>query len=67
MISVRYVEGSPQLVVSGGTVFPTVLTVVDGAGTVIGEYTAVRRLSRSSSYSVLEAGIGLADFEDLAT
>ncbi|OKI49407.1 hypothetical protein AMK17_37740 [Streptomyces sp. CB00072] len=66
MVSVRYVEGTPQLVITGGTVIPAVLTAVDGSGDVVAEYTAPRRLARSSSYSILEAGIGMADFEDTA-
>ncbi|MFD7972697.1 hypothetical protein, partial [Streptomyces clavifer] len=60
MVSVRYVEGTPQLVITGGTVIPAVLTAVDGSGDVVAEYTAPRRLARSSSYSILEAGIGMA-------
>ncbi|MFD8440485.1 hypothetical protein ACFV2I_36220 [Streptomyces microflavus] len=62
--SVRYVDGRPQLVVTGGTVIPPVLTVLDGSGSVVAEYTTSR--SRSRSYDILEAGIGLADFEDVA-
>ncbi|MFD4123624.1 hypothetical protein ACFWIN_05950 [Streptomyces sp. NPDC127049] len=62
--SVRYVDGTPQLVVTGGTVIPPVLTVLDGSGSVVAEYTTSR--SRSRSHDILEAGIGLADFEDVA-
>ncbi|MFD7972699.1 hypothetical protein [Streptomyces clavifer] len=42
------------------------LTAVDGSGNIVAEYTAPRRLARSSSYSILDAGIGMADFEDTA-
>lgn len=62
--SVRYVDGTPHLVVTGGTVIPPVLTVLDGSGSVVAEYTTSH--SRSRSYDILEAGIGLADFEDVA-
>ncbi|MFD4926178.1 hypothetical protein ACFWNE_33380 [Streptomyces goshikiensis] len=39
-LSLRYVDGVPQLVVSGGTVIPAGLTVVDGAGNAVASYTA---------------------------
>ncbi|MFI8085886.1 hypothetical protein ACIF6L_34490 [Kitasatospora sp. NPDC086009] len=38
--SVRYTGRVPQLVVTGGTVVPSVLTVVDATGAVVAEYTA---------------------------
>lgn len=38
--SLRYHGRTPQLVVTGGTVVPSVLTVVDGAGNTLAEYTA---------------------------
>lgn len=38
--SVRYTGRVPQLVVTGGTVVPSVLTVVDGSGNILAEYTA---------------------------
>ncbi|WP_433663272.1 hypothetical protein ACQPW1_14715 [Nocardia sp. CA-128927] len=38
--SVRYRGAVPQLVVTGGTVVPSVLTVVDGSGNVLANYTA---------------------------
>jgi hypothetical protein len=34
-LSLRYVEGLPVLVVSGGTAIPAQLTVVDGSGNLI--------------------------------
>ncbi|MFJ6798924.1 hypothetical protein [Streptomyces sp. NPDC091268] len=40
MFSVRYTGRMPQLVLTGGTVVPSVLTVVDGAGNILAEYTA---------------------------
>ena len=39
-LSLRYVDGVPQLVVSGGTVLPARLTVVDASGKAVGAYTA---------------------------
>ncbi|WP_406399717.1 hypothetical protein OH805_11660 [Streptomyces sp. NBC_00879] len=39
-LSLRYVDGVPQLVVSGGTVVPTGLTVLDSSGNVVALYTA---------------------------
>ncbi|MGW8782589.1 hypothetical protein ACWGNM_31625 [Streptomyces sp. NPDC055796] len=39
-LSLRYVDGQPQLVVSGGTVIPAGLTVVDGAGNAVAAYAA---------------------------
>lgn len=38
--SVRYTGRVPQLVVTGGTVVPSVLTVVDESGNILAEYTA---------------------------
>ncbi|MEU7015021.1 hypothetical protein [Streptomyces sp. NPDC046385] len=40
LLSVRYVNAVPVLVISGGTSVPAQLTVVDGAGTPVGQYTA---------------------------
>ncbi len=40
MLSLRYVDGVPQLVVSGGTALPAILTVVDASGKAVGAYTA---------------------------
>ncbi|MEV6421635.1 hypothetical protein [Streptomyces sp. NPDC051662] len=38
--SVRYTGPTPQLVVNGGTVVPSVIAVVDGTGAVVAEYVA---------------------------
>ncbi|MCX4674149.1 hypothetical protein OG413_02255 [Streptomyces sp. NBC_01433] len=38
--SVRYRGSVPQLVVSGGTTVPSVITVVDGSGNILAEYQA---------------------------
>ncbi|MEU9623872.1 hypothetical protein ACFVZJ_31740 [Streptomyces sp. NPDC058322] len=38
--SVRYIGRVPQLVVTGGSVVPSVITVVDATGAVLAEYTA---------------------------
>lgn len=38
--SVRYTGRVPQLVVTGGSVVPSVITVVDATGAVLAEYTA---------------------------
>ncbi|MER5618922.1 hypothetical protein [Streptomyces sp. NPDC002215] len=39
-LSLRHVDGQPQLVVSGGTLVPAELTVVDGAGNAVAAYAA---------------------------
>ncbi|MGP3636871.1 hypothetical protein ACTU45_26535 [Streptomyces sp. 24-1644] len=39
-LSLRYVDGMAQLVVSDGVVIPAGLTVVDGAGNAVAVYTA---------------------------
>ncbi|MFF4104376.1 hypothetical protein [Streptomyces sp. NPDC001903] len=39
-LSLRYVDGVPQLVVSSGTAIPAGLTVVDAAGNAVAAYTA---------------------------
>ncbi|UQX04745.1 hypothetical protein [Streptomyces sp. RerS4] len=39
-LSLRYVAGQPQLVVSGGTLIPAALPVIDGAGNTVAAYTA---------------------------
>ncbi|MFD7497972.1 hypothetical protein ACFV8T_37460 [Streptomyces sp. NPDC059832] len=43
-LSLRYIDGQPQLVVSGGTVIQAGLTVVDGSGNPVGAYTAQNRV-----------------------
>lgn len=40
MFSVRYKGARPTLVLTGGTVVPSVITVVDGDGNTIAEYEA---------------------------
>ncbi|MFJ1795554.1 hypothetical protein [Kitasatospora griseola] len=39
-LSLRYVDGVPQLVISGGTVIPAALRIVDQSGTPVATYTA---------------------------
>ncbi|GAB7186793.1 hypothetical protein ATKI12_6624 [Kitasatospora sp. Ki12] len=39
-LSLRYVDGQPQLVVSGGTFIPAGLTVVNDSGTPVAAYAA---------------------------
>ncbi|MCD9899078.1 hypothetical protein LUR56_00965 [Streptomyces sp. MT29] len=39
-LSLRYVDGAPHLVVSGGAAVPAVLPVVDGSGQPVANYTA---------------------------
>ncbi|MFB0631568.1 hypothetical protein [Streptomyces sp. AB3(2024)] len=39
-LSLRYVEGVAQLVLSGGSVMPAGLTVVDGSGNAVAVYAA---------------------------
>ncbi|MFD6879985.1 MULTISPECIES: hypothetical protein [unclassified Streptomyces] len=38
--SLRYRGSVPQLVVTGGTIVPSIITVVDGSGNVLAEYQA---------------------------
>ncbi|MFD7454462.1 hypothetical protein [Kitasatospora sp. NPDC059827] len=40
MLSLRYVDGVAQVVVSGGHGIPAELTVVDGSGNAVAAYTA---------------------------
>ncbi|MFI5671993.1 hypothetical protein [Streptomyces sp. NPDC051704] len=40
MFSVRYKGARPTLVLTGGTVVPSVITVVDGDGNILAEYEA---------------------------
>lgn len=42
-LSLRYVDGTPVLVVSGGTIVPADLTVVDASGDAVGAYTHTRQ------------------------
>ncbi|WP_328622212.1 hypothetical protein [Streptomyces sp. NBC_00354] len=39
-LSLRYVDGVPQLVISGGRFAPAALTIVDPSGTPVATYTA---------------------------
>ncbi|MEU4350490.1 hypothetical protein [Streptomyces sp. NPDC023838] len=39
-LSLRYVDGQPVLVISGGTAFPAGITLVDGSGNAVAAYTA---------------------------
>ncbi|MFI6956431.1 hypothetical protein ACIBJI_23515 [Nocardia sp. NPDC050408] len=39
-LSVRYTDGVPELVLTGGRVVPTLLPVTDGAGNLLATYTA---------------------------
>jgi hypothetical protein len=39
MLSLRYVDGVPTLVVSGGTAVPAAITAVDDSGTPVALYT----------------------------
>ncbi|MFD3480604.1 hypothetical protein [Streptomyces sp. NPDC058695] len=54
MLSVRYVDGAAQLVVTGGTALPAHLPVVDAQGAVVAAYLQAqippkRSLARSSA------------------
>ncbi|MFI7240266.1 hypothetical protein [Streptomyces cyaneofuscatus] len=57
-LSLRYADGVPVLVVSGGTVIPAGLTVVDASGDVVGAYSAepVRKTRTYASLSQIEDG-----------
>ncbi|PYC67785.1 hypothetical protein C7C46_30030 [Streptomyces tateyamensis] len=51
----RYVDGVPQLVVSGGTAIPAGLTVVDRSGSTIAAYSA-----RPATRSALQNAVSVA-------
>ncbi|MFD7497971.1 hypothetical protein ACFV8T_37455 [Streptomyces sp. NPDC059832] len=53
-LSLRYVDGQPQLVVSGGTVIPAGLTVVDGSGDPVAPYIAGKVVS-STTFSMTDS------------
>ncbi|WP_327267163.1 hypothetical protein OG444_40275 (plasmid) [Streptomyces sp. NBC_01232] len=40
LFSVRYRGSVPTLVLTGGTIVPSLITVVDGSGTILAEYEA---------------------------
>ncbi|MFB7860601.1 hypothetical protein [Streptomyces sp. NPDC056069] len=46
-LSLRYVDGAPQLVVSGGKYLPAGLAVVDASGSAVATYTAGSDLAPS--------------------
>ncbi|MFJ1869437.1 hypothetical protein ACIOD1_33115 [Streptomyces sp. NPDC088097] len=50
VLSVRYVDGTPVLVVSGGTALPAELTAVNGSGAAVASYTGtpIARPARSA-------------------
>ncbi|WP_330252929.1 hypothetical protein OG874_44010 [Nocardia sp. NBC_00565] len=50
-LSVRYTDGVPELVLTGGRVVPKNLAVTDGAGNVLASYTTVS-IARSASVSM---------------
>ncbi|MFF1904818.1 hypothetical protein [Kitasatospora sp. NPDC058218] len=62
-LSLRYVDGVPQLVVSGGTVVPAGLTVVDGTGNAVAVYNAgpvpvaQSRTSSVTIYGIVDTGV----------
>ncbi|MFE9368153.1 hypothetical protein ACFYNN_36585 [Streptomyces sp. NPDC006978] len=66
-LSLRYVDGAPQLVLTGGTVFPTTLQLVNGSGNVLGAYTAnpaqPETRARSANVTRTLAGTGTAGWE----
>ncbi|MCX5077938.1 hypothetical protein ACWGCI_16215 [Streptomyces sp. NPDC054949] len=56
-LSLRYVDGTPVLVVSGGTAFPAGITLVDGSGNAVAVYTAgPLTQTRTGSIDLLMAG-----------
>ncbi|MFD9357271.1 hypothetical protein [Streptomyces sp. NPDC060031] len=50
-LSLRYVDGVPQLVISGGTVPPTGWQWVDGDGNVLAAYIATRCSHRRAGWT----------------
>ncbi|MGW2016750.1 hypothetical protein [Streptomyces sp. NPDC001927] len=48
VLSVRYVDGAAQLVVTGGTALPAHLPVVDAQGTVVAAYLQAQIASKGS-------------------
>ncbi|MFJ6798904.1 hypothetical protein [Streptomyces sp. NPDC091268] len=60
MLSLRYVDGTPVLVVSSGTALPAGLTVLDASGNAVAVYAARPSLeARSSFNSDLTGGLNL--------
>ncbi|MGW2583099.1 hypothetical protein ACWCYZ_17480 [Streptomyces virginiae] len=54
VLSLRYVDGQPQLVVSGGTSIPAGLTVVDGSGSAVAVYAAGAVAPTAARYAVYD-------------
>ncbi|QRV39238.1 hypothetical protein I6J42_34805 (plasmid) [Streptomyces californicus] len=54
MLSVRYKGVRPTLVLTGGTVVPSIITVVDGDGHILAEYEARPAAKRITSRSLPE-------------
>ncbi|MFC8957382.1 hypothetical protein ACFT8P_32805 [Streptomyces sp. NPDC057101] len=52
LFSVRYKGLVPTLVLTGGTIAPSLITVVDGAGNILGEYEARPAPKRIASRAV---------------
>ncbi|MGW2860844.1 hypothetical protein [Streptomyces sp. NPDC001205] len=64
-LSLRYVDGQPQLVVSGGTMIPAGLTVVDASGNAVATYAAGPASAANSEGAIkLIVAKGLTDAVD---
>ncbi|WP_327255826.1 hypothetical protein [Streptomyces sp. NBC_01244] len=51
-LSIRYIGTVPQLVVTGGNVVPSLITVVDGSGTVLAEYAGRPASAQARSQTI---------------
>ncbi|PYC67786.1 hypothetical protein C7C46_30035 [Streptomyces tateyamensis] len=60
-LSLRYVDGVAQLVVSGGTVIPATLAVVSGSGDNVATYEASKPVSSRSSSNLNVCFVGHVD------
>lgn len=69
-LSLHYADGVPVLVVSGGTVVPAGITIVDNEGAVVGAYIAgpvpaPKPEARASSTDLTVTGLITPSFEPL--
>ncbi|GAB2636427.1 hypothetical protein [Nocardia goodfellowii] len=55
-LSLRYVEGVPTLVVTGGAAVPEIITAVDDSGTPVVQYTASPVTSARASHNFVYGG-----------
>ena len=60
-LSLRYVDGVPTVVITGGTAIPQSLAATDGAGNLIATYTATPAIAARSLtvYGILDVSVGV--------